>query len=221
MSNSKPLILIGGGGHSSVLVDILRGQGREILAVISPEGIVRQNIFFGIKHFVSDNDVLNFSTNEVCLINCIGPQPRSSVRYDVNKKFIEQGYSFETVVSEKAIVSPSAKLCQGAQVLPGAIIQAGAVIGNHSIVNTGAIVEHDCYIGEYNHIAPGATICGQVVTGSNVYIGAGSKILNNIKISQNAIVGTGAVLTQALGENQICYPSRSEIKLLQIKKDPL
>ena len=32
----KPLVIIGGGGHASVIVDILKRQKREIVAVMTP-----------------------------------------------------------------------------------------------------------------------------------------------------------------------------------------
>ena len=39
-----PLIIIGGGGHASVLVDILRSQNRQILALISPDDVSSRTV---------------------------------------------------------------------------------------------------------------------------------------------------------------------------------
>ena len=56
---SKPLLIIGAGGHASVLVDILRQQKREILGIVSPEIVSRCKVFDGIDHFENDDDVQN------------------------------------------------------------------------------------------------------------------------------------------------------------------
>ena len=49
-SGLKPLVIIGGGGHASVLVDVLLAQKRDILAVVCPENITEANVFSDFKH---------------------------------------------------------------------------------------------------------------------------------------------------------------------------
>ncbi len=214
MSNQEllPLVVIGGGGHAGVLVDILRLQQREILAIVSPEDISQRGVFYDITHLKNDDDVLMFSTERVRLVNGIGMLPRSGLKRKLNDYFLSLGYQFETIVSDVAQVSPFAVLEQGVQVFPGAIIQAGTVIEAHSIINSGVIVEHDCRVGQYNHIAPRATLCGQVTTLNDVYIGASATIIQNIMLEQHSIVAAGAIVTQNISSGQICYPSRAVIK---------
>lgn len=211
----KPIIVIGGGGHASVLVDILLSQEREVLAVVSPESINERGVFIGIPHLTSDEDVLRYSPRDVLLVNGIGMMPNSLLKQKVNNYFLSQGYEFETVIADSAQISPYAQIVSGAQILSGVIVQTGAVIGAHSIINSNAVIEHDCEIGTYNHIAPGVTLCGQVVTGSNVYIGAAATVIQNISLEQSVVVGAGATVTKNLLSGQICYPSRSVTKDMQ------
>ncbi|MGR5287479.1 acetyltransferase [Vibrio maritimus] len=206
--------MIGGGGHASVLVDILLSQGRDILAVISPEDIYQRSVFHGIPHLSLDKDVLRYDKDQVLLVNGIGVMPRSSLKRRVNQHFLSLGYQFETVVADSASVSPFSDIESGAQILPMAVVQSGATVGCHSIINTGALVEHDCQIGEYNHIAPKATLCGQVETKENVYVGAGSIVIQGVVIGEGAIVGAGAVVTALLKKNTIAYPARMISKSL-------
>lgn len=210
-NNLKPLVVIGGGGHASVLIDILRSQKREILALVSPDDIDNRSIFYGIKHLKNDDDILAYSPNEVLLVNGIGMMPRSKVKCVINEHFLSLGYSFETVIANSAIVSIYAILGKGVQILPGSIVQAGVNIGDHTIINSGAIIEHDTNIGSYNHIAPRSTLCGQILTKENVFIGAGAIVIQNIIIAEHAIVAAGAVVTSNMPINSICYPSRSQI----------
>jgi len=208
----KPLVLIGGGGHASVLADILIDQGREILAVISPNELSSRKVFSGIQHFSKDEELECFSPENVLLVNGIGMMPRSVARKTVNQKFLKLGYEFETVISSDAIVSSFSVIQPGVQIFSGAIIQTGAIVSEHTIINTGAVIEHDCCIGRYNHIAPNATLSGGVKTEDEVFVGANSTILQDCKLGELSVVGAGVTLTKDLGTNLVAYPSRTEIK---------
>ena len=208
----KPLVVIGGGGHASVLVDILRSQQREIIAIVSLEDIGQRRVFAGLIHLKNDDDVLGFSPDSIHLVNGVGMLPKSGLKRKLNEYFLSLGYTFETVISDSAQVSSFAEIEQGAQIFSGAIIQAGAVIGAHTIINSGVIIEHDSMIGQYNHIAPKATLCGQVTTHNSVYIGASATVIQNITLEQGSIIGAGAIVTKNISSEQICYPSRSVLK---------
>jgi len=208
---NKPLIIIGGGGHASVLVDILRAQNRQIIALISPDDVSSRTVFSGIPQFKSDEEINNFSPKEVLLVNGIGMLPRSNFKRRINEHFLSLNYHFETVIADSAIVSNYANLGEGVQIFSGSIIQAGAIIGDHSIINSGVIIEHDARIGRYNHIAPRAVICGQSLTQEDVFVGAGATVIQNIMIAEQAIVAAGAIVTTSMPISSICYPTRAKI----------
>ncbi len=203
-----PIVMIGGGGHASVLTEILRFQEREILAIISPENINQRSVFKGIRHLTKDDDVLAFDKDKVLLVNGIGMMPRSGLKKKINERFLSLGYQFETVISDNAFVSPFSKIENGAQILPMSIIQTGVTVGSHSIINTGALIEHDCIIGAYNHVAPRATLCGQVETDIGVFIGAGATLIQSLSIGKYAVVDAGVCLKQSLKSNSIAYPTK-------------
>lgn len=216
MSNAKlkPILVIGGGGHASVLVDILRSQNREILAIICPDDISERDIFSGIEHLRNDDDVLRFSVEEVLLVNGIGMLPRSDLKRKLNQYYLSLGYQFETVIADNSQVSSFATIETGAQIFAGAIIQAGVVVRAHSVINSGVIIEHDCKIGPYNHIAPGAILCGQVISHSNVYVGAGAIVIHNINLGGNCIVGAGTTILKNVDENILVYSLINQKKKL-------
>ncbi|EIE5008330.1 acetyltransferase [Salmonella enterica] len=209
---SKPLIIIGGGGHASVLVAILKKQHRDILAIISPDDISGRASIADLPHLCDDEEIVRFATEDVELVNAIGVVPGSSLRRKVSEYFLSKGYRFATVISEDATVSDFAVIHNGAQILTRAIIQPGVIIGSHSIINTAAVIEHDCRIGSYNFIAPGATLCGDVLTRDNVFIGAGATIVPGIHLDKSAFVAAGAVLVNSLGAGEKCYPVKTIIK---------
>lgn len=200
-----PIVMIGGGGHASVLAEILLQQDRKILAVISLEDISECSVFKGIKHLRNDSDVLTFNKDQVLLVNGIGLMPKSNLKRNINEYFLSLGYRFETVISDSALVSPSAVIESGVQILSAVIINAGSKIGAHTIINTAALVEHDCDIGSYNHLSPRCVLCGQVNTKINVFIGANATVLNNVSIGNNSIVGAGCTIRKRIDDNDIVY----------------
>ncbi|BDR99169.1 sialic acid synthase [Proteus mirabilis] len=212
MSNKKPVIIVGGGGHASVLADILHSQGRKILSAICPDDIRVRAVFKNLPHLIHDHEIKKFHPDEVLLINGIGILPNSNLRAKVNSYFVSLGYKFDSVIADSAIVSNYATLHTGVQILPRAVIQAGAIIKDNTIINTGAIVEHDCIIGCNNHIAPASTICGEVTTFDDVFIGANATLIQGISIAQGSIIGAGAIVTQNILFSGTCYPSPSTVK---------
>jgi len=208
----KPIVIIGGGGHASVLVDILRSQNRKILTVICPDEINARPVFSGIAHHKNDDEIFKYKPENVLLVNGVGMLPKSNMRRKLNQYFLSHGYKFETVISNGARISQFALIEEGAQVFAGAVIQVGAIVGSHSIINSSTLIEHDCTIGNYNHIAPRATLCGQVTTQDDVFVGAGATIIQNIRLEEGSVVGAGALVTKNLFKNEVCYPSRSDVK---------
>jgi sugar O-acyltransferase (sialic acid O-acetyltransferase NeuD family) len=202
------VLLIGSGGHASVLLDMLIEQKINVLAYVSPLPAVNQKLFSGLRWFKSDEDILLFDKLTIKLINGIGSLPGNTLRANFYNNYKKLGYSFATLVSKDASVSTHAILEEGVQVMRGAIIQTGASVGYNSIVNTGSIVEHDCSIGKNNHIAPGVTISGQVTSKENVHFGTGSSVIQSININENVILGAGSTITKDVEANLICFPAR-------------
>jgi len=193
---SKPVLVLGAGGHAAVVVDMLRQLNHTIVGLVAKDKPVDKPVFASIPYYASDDDVQSFDKDKVLLANGIGSLPGRNIRSKVHQQFKQAGYQFVTVVSPRAIVSGYSSLAEGVQVMPGAIINANSVIGESTIINSGAIIEHDCNIGSHNHIAPGVALSGDVSTGDYVHIGTGASVIQGIKIGDNVMVGAGATVTK-------------------------
>lgn len=202
------VLLIGAGGHASVLLEILIEQKINVLGYVSPFPAVNQKLFSDFHWFKCDEDILQFEQSKIKLINGIGSLPNSTLRADFYNNYKRLGYTFATLVSQGASVSVYATLEEGVQVMRGVIIQTGVSIGFNSIVNTGSIVDHDCSIGSNNHIAPGVTISGQVTSKENVHFGTGSSVIQSINVNENVVIGAGTTITKNVDKDTICYPAR-------------
>lgn len=209
---SKPLIVIGSGGHASVIADILLNQGRTIVATVSPDEIKDNSPLKGIKRLMTDASLLDtYSPEEFDLVNGLGALPGNTLRTNLFDYFSNYGYKFQSVIAPSAIIAGGVKLEGGVQVMHGAIIQTNASIAKNCIVNSGSVVEHDCVIGAHNHIAPGATLSGGVITGDQVHIGTGASIIQSIKIGERAVIGAGCTIIRDVKAGQVIVPARNRV----------
>ena len=212
LSMSKPLVMLGAGGHATILAEMLLIEGRQIIAVVSPEVINDNSPLSNINRLTNNEDLLTaYSIEQVELVNGIGAMPGNDMHFRLFNYFSEQGYRFASVVSPYAMVSKFAQLAEGVQIMAGAIVQTNASISMNSLINSGAIIEHDCCIGPHNHIAPGATLSGAVVTASQVHVGTGANVIQAIKIGEQAVVGAGCTVVRDVPAKQVIVPARSRI----------
>lgn len=195
---NKPIILIGNGGHSTVITSILKQQGKKIIGFTSFEA---EHNKFGIPYLGNDEEIFKFSNDEVELVICIGSVDINDKRMNIFKKYKAKGYSFASVIDNKSIISSFSNLGEGVQVMAGAIIEAFAEVSDNTIINSSAVINHECKIGENCHIAPGAIISGKVMIGNNSHIGTGSTILQNIKIGESVLVGACSLVTKNIKDN--------------------
>ena len=201
---NKPVIIQGGGGHASVIIETLRLVGFDIIGIVDPF-LEKGTQVKGINIIGSDEAILDYSNSEVMLVNAVGPSPKKSTREELSTKFLNLGYQFPTLIHPRAYVAQSARIEDGAQIMAGAVVQAQSHIGKLSVVNSAAIVEHDCSIGDHAHIAPGAILCGGVQAARGVFIGSGAVVLENTRLGSNAILAAGVTLRKDLVEREVFY----------------
>lgn len=108
---------------------------------------------------------------------------------------------FESVISPKAYISPSAQIGKGCIIQSFCNISTNVNIGNFVKINTYANIMHDCKIDDYATIAPNAVVLGAVQISESSYVGANSTILQTKKIGRNSVIGAGAVVTKDVLEN--------------------
>ena len=210
---SEQVVLIGGGGHASVIYQLLIELNIEVVAVVS-SGKVHPNLA-ELDCFGTDNDfVKKYPAGSIQLVNGVGSLAGSLVGCDLYERYRNLGYYFRSVVSNCATVDNSVTVKAGAIIMNGSVIQSGSIIGENTVVNTGAIVDHDCVIGSNNHIAPGAIICGGVISGDKVSIATGACVAQGIKLGKLSIVGAGAVVVRDLPENTRIIPAPQRIELI-------
>lgn len=201
---SAPVILLGMGGHSRVLLDALRCSGIKVLGYVDRAEAVTD---VGIPFLGGDGQVLDFPAAEIMLVNGVGSLALRSRLFD---EFKARGYRFAQVIHPSVVISKTAVLGEGVQVMAGAVVQTGSCVGENVIINTRAGIDHDCSIGAHSHIAVGTTIAGNVTVGQRVLVGAGSTVIQGIAIGDDSVVGAGAAVIRDVpaGKTVVGVPAR-------------
>ena len=200
---SKPVIILGAGGHSKVLIDVLKLYNTTIAGITDPNLSLHGKSIMEVPVIGNDHLVLQYHPESILLVNGIGLTGQTSKRKQIFEAFKSQNYCFLNVIHPNSVLASDVKTAEGVQIMAGAVIQTATVIGANTIINTRASIDHDCIIGSHVHIAPGATICGGVTVEDSVFIGAGATVIQGVHIGANSIIAAGAVVTRDVPEGVI------------------
>lgn len=191
---SRPVLVIGAGGHGRVVADALRAAGWKVLGFLDSAVHLHGKYVDGLPVLGGDEHLRDHLPASVRLANGIGSTTNTAVRRHVYERLTAAGFQFETVRHPAATIASSAVLSTGAQVMAGAVLQPGVVIGEDTIINTGALIDHDCLIGSHCHVAPGAVLSGGVRIGDGCHIGTAANVVQGVTIGAEALIAAGAVV---------------------------
>lgn len=201
-SDRRDIIILGGGGHASVVAEALRFTQGSIVGHIAPEPSFNPEV----GTWLGNDDTLSKHLEHECLVaiglgfvNGQGAKRRTHILNEV------PGDRLVTVVHAAAVVSPSALLQDGVFVAAGAIVGTGTTVGAGSIINTGAILDHHCRVGANTHVATGASLAGGVSVGNETLVGAGTVVKQGLTIGDGVVVGAGSVVVSDIPNRATCY----------------
>ncbi|WP_226655124.1 acetyltransferase [Pseudalkalibacillus hwajinpoensis] len=185
------VIVIGNGGHSKVIQDMIRSLNFKIIAVLDGK-FIEHTIESGVNYAPIEliNEYLN---PDVRVVIAIGD---NASRKKVSDQLSLHPEQYLTVTHPSSVVSSTACIGAGTVVMPNAVINANAIIGDQCIINTGAIIEHENKVNNYSHVSPNATLTGNVSTGEGVHIGASVTVIPGISIGNWSVVGAGATVIE-------------------------
>lgn len=194
---SKPsLILIGAGGHARACMDVVEQEG--IYEIAGLVGLPQEvgNKSFGYEVIASDAQLAELTDQYQFALISIGQIQTADHRIRLFSQAQDLGFTFPTVISPTAYVSPHANIGVGTLVMHGAIVNAGASVGKNCIINSNSLVEHDAHMEDHCHVSTGAILNGNACIGSGSFIGSRAVIKEGISIGANSIVGMGLTVRQ-------------------------
>jgi len=197
----EKIVLVGGGGHCKVIIDIIKSNNQyEILGITDVTGIGEKILDISV---IGDDSILPEIYNKGIknAFVCIGAINNIKIRDKIFSRLKSIGFNIPSLIHKDATISNYSKVYDGTCVMAGAVINPGTIIEENCIVNTGAVIEHDCFIGRNTHISPKSCILGGVKVGENSHVGAGSTILQGISIGYDVVIGSGAVVLKDIQDS--------------------
>jgi sugar O-acyltransferase (sialic acid O-acetyltransferase NeuD family) len=200
---SRPVIVIGAGGHASVVADAILSAGGSVLGFTDADPARAGALLCGLPVLGDDSVLAGHLTAEVDLANGIGGLGEEALplRQRLQLRLEAQGWRFVSVIHRTAVVSPFARLGAAVQLMAGAIVQPGAQLEQGCIINTGAVVEHDSVVGQWSQLAPRAVMCGNTRLGAGSHVGAGAVLRQGLVLGAHTRVGAGAVVIKDFAGN--------------------
>ncbi len=155
----KSLLIIGAGGHGSVVAETAAACGYEKIDFLddnSPDAIGITN---QMEELVERYD---------SVIVSIG---NGEIRGNLIRRIQEVGAPLVSLIHPRAYVAPSASIGNGSIILPGAIVHSNASVGTGCIISIGALIDHDAVIHDLSHINTGAIVGAGKKAGGKVDAG--------------------------------------------------
>lgn len=212
LSANAAFVIIGAGGHASVVAATLRAMQAAIRGFTDRAPGLVGRLVMGLPILGDDSVFDELDVGMVRLANGLGIQPRvrgietpnpgTGERRRVFETFARRGFLLPPIVHPSAVIADTARIGDGAQVMAGTVLQAGANVAENAVINSSASIDHDCRIGAHAFIAPGAILCGGVQVGAAALIGAGAVILPGVSIGENAVISAGAVIRRNVASHQ-------------------
>ncbi|MBC1293070.1 NeuD/PglB/VioB family sugar acetyltransferase [Listeria booriae] len=203
-ASMESLIIIGDGGHSKMVQNIVRESGTYQLTEVWDDKYREPVARDGVVYTSLDGQLqgLTQMDADATFFVAIGD---NDIRKKIARTLALAGKKFAVIIHPTAFVEATVEIGEGSLVMAGSIIQANTVLGKHVIVNSGATVEHDISVGNFVHFAPGSVVTGGCTVADNVLVGAGSVVVPNISIGANVVVGAGSTLTRNIESNTVEY----------------
>lgn len=191
----KRIILFGGGGHSKVVIELLRTLEDWDIAGIVDDHLPEGTLVMGVPVLGNSDLLRTLRQNGINhAVNTVGGINNYQIRLHAFEKLESYHFQFPNLIHPSAVIEPSVSLDSGIQVLAKTYISSATVIDFGTLINAGVIVSHDCNIGRCVNLSPGAMLGGNVHIGNYAQIGMGATINLNVKVGKEARIGNGATV---------------------------
>ncbi|MCI2774241.1 acetyltransferase [Staphylococcus petrasii] len=203
----KKVILVGNGGHSKVIADIIKlSEDYELCGYLDQKyekKEVSNNLIF--------DNIDNFKnyTNNYYFFIAIGD---NKIRKKIYETLNLPDEKYVTLIHPSVVIGSNVHIGKGTVVMGNAVINASTNIGNQCIINTLASVGHDINIKDFVHISPNSTLTGGSVIDERTQIGAGACIIPCIHVGKNCIVGAGSTVVADIPNNKLVVGSPAKVK---------
>jgi UDP-perosamine 4-acetyltransferase len=209
----KEIILLGAGGHASVVLNILKQYDNIDIIGFTDLNYPALKKYKGHKILGTDKKLSDIYKNNQAThaFISLGSTCNNQLRKNLFNIIIDLGYKSLNIIHKNSVIAENIKLGTGNLISSGVNINPDVIIGNNNIINTGSIIEHGTKIGDHVHVAPGSILAGNVKVGNLSHIGLGARVIEGINIGKNCLIGAGAVIIEDVPDNSVVVGVPGEI----------
>lgn len=209
-----PLVLIGGGGHASDVLQAVEAVNAaqltfRVIGILDDSPVdPRRFDGRGVTHIGPIDDVVDV---DAAYVLCLGwPWTRHAAATRVG----ERGQAAPPIVHPSADVGPGVELGPGSVVLGHAHLSPFVRVGAHALVSYTASVGHDTIFGDHVSVMPNAAVSGGVTGGHRVLVGTGAAVREGVRLGDDVRIGAGAAVVGdvAAGLTVLGVPARPDHK---------
>jgi sugar O-acyltransferase (sialic acid O-acetyltransferase NeuD family) len=190
----KPLLLIGGGGHSHACIDVIESEQKyRIAGIVLPTRGDHAHVL-GYPIIGSDDDLMALLAHTANAIVTVGQIKSAVIRVKLFELLKTYGANLPIIQSPFSYCSKHAVIGEGTILMHGSLVNAGAQVGANCIINSQVLIEHDVEIAEHCHISTGAKVNGSVRIGKGTFVGSGSILKEGVSLGEKVVIGAGQLI---------------------------
>jgi sugar O-acyltransferase (sialic acid O-acetyltransferase NeuD family) len=205
-------VIIGGGGHGRVIIDIVEKAAElKLVGIIDAQLPIGERIL-GYEVIGREKDLPQLIAERRIrgVVIAIGDNwVRSQVATLMQSLSLR--LEFPNAVHPAAQLAKGVRLGRGNVIMAGCVINSNATIGDFCILNTNCSVDHDSRVGDFASFAPNACAGGNVTVGDYSAVCLGANIVHRCTIGAHTVVGAGATVLGDLPSRVVAYgtPARA------------
>ncbi|GAA0367838.1 acetyltransferase [Bacillus horti] len=190
----QQIILLGDGGHSRVIQDIiaLRRDEYELVGILDDkytETSQEEDLIRGPIRYATELAEILPHVKFVVGIGNNHVRKLLTIQLDLPLE------RYVSLLHPSAMLSSSVTLGRGTVVMANAVLNANASVGQHAIINSSTVVEHDCVVEDFVHLSPKVALAGGVKVEEGSHLGIGCVAIPGQQIGKWSTVGAGASVT--------------------------
>ena len=208
---NKPLIIIGGAGHGSV-----------IASCVNDNRVRYNHLEWEVKGFCNDydsevdgypvlgklSDIPNLLSSGYYFAWVIGRNYKTKELFDSLSIPDEK---WATIIHQSAFIADSVQIKPGAFIMYNAYIAPRTTIGKCAMIKANTNIGHDVYIGALSHIAMGSTVVSFAHIGICANVAVSSTILAYKNIGNYSMLGAASLCTHDIPDGEIWIGSPASL----------
>ncbi len=206
MANRRNIVLIGGGGHAKVIMDIVERENKYIIVGLidsfkkKGEKVLEYEVLGNENELPELMEKYSFDSGIIAIGN---NWTRKQFHHKISAAHPQ--FKFVSAIHPNAIIGKNCSIGYGTVIMAGVVINSDTVIKNFCIVNTSASVGHDSYLENYSSVAPKSGLAGGVKIGECTAVSMGAIVLQTLSIGDNCIIGASSLVNKNVNSNNIVY----------------